>query len=133
MLKNIFFGLLIFSGSLLFAATPLYNVPDAPAEYAEKTNVFTSQEDIETGKKYYNKECADCHGESGEGDVDDKSVVAFNSSTWMSKRSDGQLFYIASEGAGEDAEMEAYGPWSEMGYSDKKIWQMIAYIRTLIP
>ncbi|MBC8258773.1 MAG: cytochrome c [SAR324 cluster bacterium] len=132
MLKNIFFGLLIFSGSLLFAAEPLYNVPDAPAEYAEMTNAFTSQKDLEIGKKYYQKECADCHGESGEGDADDKSVVAFTNSAWMNTRSDGQLFYIAAEGAGEDSDMEAYGPWSEMGYSEKRVWQMISYIRTLI-
>jgi len=133
MLKNIVFGLLFFPGSLLLAASPLYNVPDAPEEYTEKKNKYTSQKDIEIGKKYYEKECADCHGESGEGDNDDKSVVAFNNSDWMKTRSDGQLFYIAAEGAGDDSDMEGYGPWSEMGYSEKRIWRIIAYIRTLIP
>ncbi|MDP6487179.1 MAG: hypothetical protein QF825_02400 [SAR324 cluster bacterium] len=49
----------------------------------------------------------------------------------MSKRSDGQLLYIASEGAGEDAEMEGYGPYSDEGMSEKRVWQMIAYIRQL--
>lgn len=131
-LRWIILGVLSVCGSLLFAEAPLFEVPDAPAEFLKLKNPYTSAADVKNGKKYYERKCSECHGDSGEGEEDGNAVV-FNNSEWMSKRSDGQLFYIAAEGAGEDAEMEGYGPYSDEGMSEKRIWQMIAYIRTLIP
>lgn len=128
----IIFAVLNVWSSLILAEAPPFEVPDAPAEYLKLKNQYTSAADVKNGKKYYELKCAECHGDSGEGEEDGNAVV-FNNSEWMSKRSDGQLFFIASEGAGEDAEMEGYGPYSDEGMSEKRIWQMIAYIKTLSP
>lgn len=109
-----------------------YNVPDAPAEYQSRTNPNTSKKDLKKGKRYYKGKCADCHGEKGEGDEDDADSVAFANKKWMKTRSDGQLFYTIMFGAGEDSDMEAFGPESDAGMSEKKIWQLVAYLRTLV-
>ncbi|MBF0351264.1 MAG: c-type cytochrome [SAR324 cluster bacterium] len=111
-------------------ATDKYKVPDAPAEYLSMTNPYTSQEDVTKGGELYQGKCSDCHGEIGEGD-EDGDDVAFNDTEWMKTRTDGQLFYIARNGAGPDMEMEAYGPGSDADMSEKKIWQIVSYIRTL--
>ena len=104
-------------------------IPVAPAEYLSMKNKFTSAADIKKGESLYQGKCSDCHGEKGEGDGEE--AVVFNNAKYMKNRVDGQLFYIIREGAGEDEEMEAYGVGSDAGLSDKKIWQIIAYIRTL--
>lgn len=108
-------------------------IPDAPAKFLEMKNPFTSPRDIKRGAKQYGSKCADCHGEEGEGDPDEPEVVIFKDKAYMATRADGQLFYIIKLGAGEEAEMEAFGPDSDVALSDKKIWQIIAFIRTLAP
>ena len=108
-----------------------YKVPTAPAEYLALTNPFTSEQDLARGAKLFAAKCAECHGDEGEGDDDEPDVVAFKNKAWMKTRPDGQLFYIVKEGAGPDSEMEAFGPDSDAGLSEQKLWQIIAFIRTL--
>jgi len=109
-----------------------YEVPTAPEKYLAMKNPNTSESDLKKGKRYYKAKCSECHGDEGEGDPEDSGVVAFKNAKWMKTRSDGQLFYIAMFGAGKDAEMEGYGPESDAGMSEERIWQIIAYIRTLV-
>lgn len=108
-----------------------YKVRKAPEKFLALKNPHTSKKDRKKGRRYYRSKCADCHGDEGEGDEDDKEVVAFKDKKWMSARPDGQLFYIAMYGGGEESEMEAYGPESDAGMKEERIWQIIAYIRTL--
>ncbi len=108
-----------------------YHVPDAPAEYLSQKNPYFSAKDIKYGKRQYMSKCADCHGDEGEGDPEEPEVVVFKDGSRMKTRPDGQLFYIIQNGAGPDAEMEAFGAESDYGFSDKKIWKIIAFIRTL--
>ena len=108
-----------------------YNVPKAPEKFLAMKNPNTSEEDIKKGQRYYKSKCSECHGEEGEGDPDDEEAVAFQNKDYMKTRSDGQLFYIAMYGAGKDSAMEAYGPESDAGMKEERIWQIIAYIRTL--
>ncbi len=108
-----------------------YEVPEAPAEFQELKVPEMSARELKNGKRQYKGKCADCHGDEGQGDPEEPHVVAFTDKAWMSTRSDGQLFYIVKFGAGEEYEMEAFGPESDYGMSDKKIWRIIAYIRTL--
>lgn len=129
----IFLGISLWSISpqLVFSDSKLrqYNIPDAPKEYLAMSNPFTSAADLERGESLYQSKCSECHGEQGEGDGE--AAVLFNDLEYLQSRSDGQLFFIAKEGAGDDGEMEAYGDESDYGMSDKKLWQMITYIRTL--
>ncbi len=107
-----------------------YGVRSAPDEYQSLTNELTSPEDVAKGQRQYDGKCSACHGDNGEGDPDDPEAVAFTDRAWMDARSDGQLFYIISEGGGDVSNMEAFGPESDYALSEKKIWQIISYIRT---
>ncbi len=106
-----------------------YEIAETPAEYLDLENPYTSQADLKKGEEMYQEKCSDCHGVAGEGD--DEGAVVFNDKKYMQSRSDGQLFYISLEGNGEDATMEAWGPDSDYGLSEKKLWQMISFIRQL--
>ena len=108
-----------------------WDVPTAPEKYLGMKNPNTSDQDLKKGKRYYKAKCSECHGEEGEGDPDDEEAVAFKNAEYMKTRSDGQLFYIAMFGAGKDSSMEGYGPESDAGMKEERIWQIIAYIRTL--
>jgi len=126
--------LLVVAGMVLGSVSVFaqkYKVRTAPADFLSKTNPFTSEKDIKDGAKQYKGKCADCHGAKGEGDPEEPHVVAFTNKAWMQTRSDGQLFYITLKGGGSESEMEAWGPDTDAGLSEKKIWQIIAYIRTL--
>jgi mono/diheme cytochrome c family protein len=112
-----------------FAKEVSYEIKKAPPEYQALKNPFTSQNDLKKGKEMYQEKCSDCHGANGEGD--DEGAVVFKNKKYMSTRSDGQLLYISKEGNGEDATMEAWGPESDYGLSEEKLWQMIFYIRSL--
>jgi len=45
------------------------------------------------------------------------------------RRRDGELFYQILVGGGDRCAMPAYGPESDHGWSELKIWHMVAYIR----
>lgn len=106
-----------------------YEIEDAPEEYQTLENPFMSEADLKKGEEMYQDKCGDCPGVEGEGD--DEGAVVFSDKKYMLTRSDGQLFYISQEGNGEDATMEAWGPDSDYGLSEEKLWQMITYIRQL--
>ncbi|MCP4298268.1 MAG: cytochrome c [Proteobacteria bacterium] len=118
-----------FTGLNAFGGDLKYEIAETPAEYLDLENPYTSQADLKKGEELYQDKCGDCHGIAGEGD--DEGAVVFNNKKYMQSRSDGQLFYISLEGNGEDATMEAWGPDSDYGLSEKKLWQMISYIRQL--
>ncbi len=118
------------SSSAAPPTAPTYGVRTAPDEFQSLTNEFTSPEDAARGKRQFDAKCSVCHGDNGEGDPDDPESVAFTDRAWMDTRSDGQLFYIISEGGGDVSNMEAFGAESDYALSKKKIWQIIAYIRT---
>ena len=124
-------AVLFLGGASAYAGESKYRVIEVPAEYLDAKNPHTTAKDLKKGERYYQGKCSECHGEEGEGD-EGGDAVAFNDKEWMATRSDGQLFYVISEGAGEDSEMEGYGPEWDAGMSEKKMWQMVTYIRTLV-
>ncbi|MBC8258774.1 MAG: cytochrome c [SAR324 cluster bacterium] len=108
-----------------------------PLEYRNLKNplVLTQKRRTYIAKQYQTK-CARCHGENGEGGV--KSLEAlevapanFTDVTFMNNRTDGQLYYQIEQGGEERSAMPAFGPDSDHGWSEKKIWEMVAYIRRL--
>jgi len=97
--------------------------------------------DAKKGKEKYmeNMRCSACHGESGKGDG--PAAVALNPKprnytdcSVMGKRSDAELFKVIKQGGqGKDVEpklsplMVAF----ESQLSDKEIWDVIAFIRSI--
>ncbi len=83
--------------------------------------------------KRYKRKCTKCHGEEGDGQgtaVAEMVIkpTAFNAPGYLESRKDGQLFWILLEGS-EGTEMKSFGPDSEAGFSEEKLWELIVYMR----
>ena len=74
-----------------------------------------------------------CHGVEGDGqgsaaeDIEIKPT-ALNAPGYMDDKSDGQLFWIMLVGS-EGTEMEGFGPDSDTGLSEEKLWELVSYMR----
>ena len=114
-----------------------HQIPEAPTEYLEMINPIdyeTVDEDfLKKIGKLYKRKCSKCHGENGDGQGSKAEFfiikpAAFSSPGYLAGRKDGQLFWIAMNGS-DGTEMEPVGPDSDVGLSEEKLWQLIAYIR----
>jgi len=106
----------------------------APKEYIAMKNPFKPLPDVlAEGETIYMDSCKKCHGDKGDGKGSgakklDPKPTAFNDKAYMSKRSDGQLFYITEKGSPK-TDMDAMGPDTDVDLSKDKIWKVITYIR----
>ena len=114
-----------------------HQTPIAPQDYLDMENVFDEDDadDVFLKKAYrtYKSKCSKCHGAEGDGEgsaAEDIEIkpTAFNVPGYMDDKSDGQLFWITLYGS-DGTEMESVGPDSDVGLSEEKLWQLIAYIR----
>lgn len=135
MLRRVFVlfisGVFVFTAGAAFAAE--HQTPTAPADYLSKKSPKMSKKDVEKGEKTYKKKCKKCHGSKGDGkgsSADGLRVAptAFNAPGYLKGRQDGQLYWIIEKGS-QGTDMEAYGPGTDKNLSEKKIWQVIGYIR----
>ncbi len=128
---------------MVFIVVPMANaeekhqIPDAPQEYLDMENPVDI-DDVDDrflrklGKRYKRK-CAKCHGAEGDGQgtaIAEMEIkpTAFNTTGYLESRKDGQLFWILLEGS-EGTEMKSFGPDSEAGFSEEKLWELVTYIR----
>jgi len=109
---------------------------DVPEEIASRKNPVTLEEsEIRYYERQFKGKCARCHGEDGRGNggepVEPPLVAPadLTDADRMTKRTDGQLFYQLLKGGGDRCAMPAFGPWSNHGWSEDKIWHMVAYVR----
>ena len=111
---------------------------DVPEDVASRTNPVGELEAREV--RYYGKQfrtkCARCHGSDGRGGGEDAQKqdvppADLTDAVAMKARSDGQLFYQILVGGGEACAMPAFGPTSDHGWSEDKIWHMVAFVRSL--
>ncbi|MCP3986630.1 MAG: cytochrome c [bacterium] len=109
---------------------------DVPAEYAELANPVDDlpPDRIRYFEKKYKAQCARCHGIDGRGkgkDAAERRVPPrdFTDAAFMATRSDGELFYQILTGGGDRSAMPAYGPRSDVGWSEEKIWGMVRFVR----
>jgi len=124
---------------LLFALTtvvPADDLPSAevplviPAAAKQRTNpVPPTEENLERGVGFYASQCAMCHGARGKGDGDLAVARAIRmpdltDPAEQNKRTDGELFYILTEGHGR---MPAEGDRLPEDYR----WSMILAVRAL--
>lgn len=129
----------ILGSIFLFVATAAaeHQTPVAPQDYLDMENPI-DEDDIDDAfmkkvKKTYKRKCSKCHGAEGDGEgsaAEDIEIkpTAFNVPGYFDERSDGQLFWILEVGSG-GTEMEGYGPDSDAGYSEEKLWELVSYIR----
>jgi len=109
---------------------------DVPAELLHKTNPVTelSPKRVAYFEKQFRAKCARCHGSAGDGGGEeaqkqDVPPADLTDAGYMTTRSDGQLFYQILVGGLPRCAMPAYGPESDHGWSEKKIWEMVAFVR----
>jgi len=109
-------------------------VKNAPKEYLAKENPLRKEpRNLKKGKVLYRikarRACKFCHGMEGLGDgsMSDLQPIPprnFTCKEYMNGIKDGELFWVIKEGI-SDSGMPSY-----KHLSDKKIWQLIHYIRT---
>jgi len=114
-------------------ATARDDVPDEIAGQDNPVEELTPREVRYYGKQYRTK-CARCHGADGRGggeDAQNQEVppADLTDATYMGSRSDGQLFFQVLVGGGKACAMPAFGPTSDHGWSEDKIWHMVAFVR----
>jgi mono/diheme cytochrome c family protein len=117
------------------APGPAIAQDEVPAEYRDRTNPVTLDE---RGVRYYTRQfkgkCARCHGVDGKGSGTEAGSQAvrpadLTDAEYMQSRTDGELFYQILVGGEERSAMPAFGPTSNAGWSEDKIWLMVAFVR----
>jgi len=82
--------------------------------------------DPKLGKGIYDKRCASCHGQKGDGLGFKSALPNFSDAGEMAKKTDQELFNKITNG-GKGTGMPA---WKKV-LSDAERWDVLAYIRTL--
>lgn len=103
---------------------------DIPAAEKDRKNpVPATADSIENGKLLFSSQCTMCHGSTGDGSgvlVErlNLQVPDFTNAEGMRERSDGELFYILTNGHGR---MPGQGD----RFKDEIKWNLINFVRTL--
>jgi mono/diheme cytochrome c family protein len=114
-----------------------HQTPIAPQDYLDMENIFDEDDtdDVFLKKAYrtYKSKCSKCHGPEGDGEgsaAEDIEIkpTAFNAPGYLDGKSDGQLYWIMELGS-EGTEMEGFGPESDAGLSEEKLWALVSYMR----
>jgi mono/diheme cytochrome c family protein len=91
----------------------------------------SNAESIEAGKKLYQRFCASCHGPQGKGDgslaLAGGTPSDLTDDTWDFGSTDGEIFVAIRDGV--SADMLAY----KERLTEKQIWQVVNYLRSLGP
>lgn len=86
-------------------------------------------ETVEAGRKIYQRNCAGCHGPGGKGDgsmaLSGGTPSDLTDDVWDHGSSDGEIFVVIHDGV--SADMQGY----KDKLTDKQIWQVIRFIRSL--
>jgi len=97
--------------------------------------VKATPDSIAAGKKIYDTQCVNCHGEAGKGDGKMAASITtgpkpsdLTDKEWKHGSSDGEIFTLIKEGS-KGTGMRGYGT----KLKDDDIWNVVNYLRTLGP
>ncbi len=118
--------LLLFAG--LFHGQTKKPWPVPAAAKARKNPVAATAESLAAGAKLFQRNCAVCHGEVGDGkglwrDILTTPPGGFTDARRMAEHTDGELFWKVSTG-------RELMPAFEKKLSEQKRWQLVKYLRT---
>ena len=127
-LKLFIAGSAIFAMSMAVVAQPKSKPWNVPDNYKTMKNpVANNEASKKAGMALYNKNCASCHGKTGQGDgVKAKSLKTFPgdfSKADFQNQSDGEHFYKTKTGRGDMPKFEGK-------LTDNDIWNIVNYMRT---
>ena len=127
-----------FFGATMAIAAEEHQLPVAPQEYLDMENPV-DEDDVDEDflkkvGKLYKRKCTKCHGADGDGKGSAAGEIvikptAFNAPGYMEERKDGQLFWIMLYGS-EGTEMKDFGPDSDAGLSEEKLWELVSFLRS---
>jgi mono/diheme cytochrome c family protein len=103
------------------------NPSDIPEQARNRPNPRkATPESIDTGQRIFSKDCATCHGASGDGKgvMVGGGVPDFGKPSVQDGRTDGDLFFIITEGHGR-----MLGDGDRLSESQR--WDLVNYIRSL--
>ncbi len=109
-------------------ATPSYSA--IPVDAARQANpVKSSPESLVRAKKWWDMDCAMCHGKAGDGKGDlandmKLKIADFTDPSTLKDRTDGEIFYIIKNG---HEEMPAEGA----RVKPEENWDLVNYVRSL--
>jgi mono/diheme cytochrome c family protein len=110
------------------AATP--SSAAIPAQAAKQANpVKSSPESLARARKWWNLDCAMCHGKGGDGRGDTAAdmklkIADFTDPTSLKNRTDGEIVYIIKNG---DQDMPPEGDRIKV----QENWDLVNYVRSL--
>ena len=118
---------LLFAGLLYGHSKKPWPVPAAAK--ARKNPVAATAESLAAGAKLFQRNCAVCHGETGDGKGPWQDILTtqpgnFTDASRMAEHTDGELFWKISTGR---EQMPAF----EKKLSEQKRWQLVNYLRAL--
>jgi mono/diheme cytochrome c family protein len=119
--------------------------PSAPDPAMRATNdgaslqnpVKPTPESLASGKKLYERLCAECHGEKGDGVSEIAAAMASDEvrppnlidDIWDHGSSDGELFVSIRDGVGGPGAMKGLN--GRPGIGPTEMWQMVNYVKSL--
>jgi len=128
----IFISLIIGAASFVGSASDRNQSSQAKdAAKRLKNPIPSDSASIEEGRKIYLRNCASCHGPSGKGDgsmaLGGSTPADLTDEKWDHGSTDGEIFVVIRDGV--SADMEGY----KDKLTEKQIWQVINYIRSIGP
>ena len=111
-----------------------------PAEGKSVQNPLSpSPESLASGKKLYDRLCADCHGSKGDGVSEIAAATAseavrppdLTDQKWDHGSTDGDIFVGIRDGVGGPAAMKGLN--GRPGVGPTEMWHIVNYVRSLRP
>src|SRR5438094_7784265 len=105
-----------------------------------KNPVAATPESIATGKKLFERLCANCHGVAGNGVSEVAATLVKAGKTkpsdltddkWDHGSTDGEIFGDIRDGVGLNAAMRGLN--GKPGISDEEMWHIVNYVRSIGP
>jgi len=138
---------MIFSmAALLSACTPAQTGTATPAESALHNSndgaslenpIKATPESLASGKKFYDRLCAECHGDKGDGVSEVAAAMAADEvrppnlidDVWGHGSTDGEIFVSIRDGVGGPGAMKGLN--GRPGIGPAEMWQIVNYVRSL--
>jgi len=103
-----------------------------------KNSMPATQKSLDSGKRLYDRFCAECHGANGDGVSEMGTLLAKSGKippsnliddTWKLGSTDGEIFMVIRDGSG--ANMAMKGLNGKPGIVDEDMWNVVNYVRSL--
>jgi cytochrome c len=103
-----------------------------------KNTASPTPKSIESGKRLYDRLCAECHGSKGDGVSEMASMLVksgkiapsdLTDDTWDLGSTDGEIFMVIRDGSGSNLAMKGLN--GRPGIVDEDIWNLVNYIHSL--